>query len=323
MTPTRLQDAVQDRTRRHVVPLSGGKDSTALAVYMIEAHGDLPLEFVFTDTGAELPETYRYLKRFESIFGVELNRLTALDLPELKVRSKGGRRSPFDVVLNEVYSGFLPNPQARWCTRMLKIKPFEYFVGDDEAYSYIGIRADENREGFRGSSKRPSFDDANTARSKAVVISDKRAAVALRNIKPFEYFVGDDEAYSYIGIRADENREGFRGIRPVYPLKDIGFGLDDVRELLMDSGLGLPPYYEWRSRSGCYFCFFQQIGEWQGLKERHPDLFESAKTYEKFTANGRRFTWTQTRSLEEIEAIEERHQAPAGDPEDGCAICHL
>ena len=287
MTPTRLQDAVQDRTRRHVVPLSGGKDSTALAVYMIEAHGDLPLEFVFTDTGAELPETYRYLKRFEAIFGVKLNRLTALDLPELKVRSKGGRRSPFDVVLNEVYSGFLPNPQARWCTRMLKIKPFEYFVGDDEAYSYIGIRADENREGFRGSSKRPSFDDANTARSKAVVISDKS------------------------------------NIRPVYPLKDIGFGLDDVRELLMDSGLGLPPYYEWRSRSGCYFCFFQQIGEWQGLKERHPDLFESAKTYEKFTANGRRFTWTQTRSLEEIEAIEERHQAPAGDPEDGCAICHL
>ena len=287
MKPTVLRDAVQDRTRRHVVPLSGGKDSTALAVYMIEAHGDLPLEFVFTDTGAELPETYSYLKRFEAIFGIEIKRLTALDLPELKVRSKGGRRSPFDVLLNEVYSGFLPNPQARWCTRMLKIKPFEYFVGDDEAYSYIGIRADENREGFRGNPKGPSLDDANTGRSKAVVISDKS------------------------------------NIWPVYPLKDIGFGLDDVRELLMDSGLGLPPYYEWRSRSGCYFCFFQQIGEWQGLKERHPDLFEAAKTYEKPSANGRRFTWTQTRPLEELEAIEERHEAPAGEPEDGCAICHL
>jgi hypothetical protein len=99
--------------------------------------------------------------------------------------------------------------------------------------------------------------------------------------------------------------------------------LQDVRDLLLNSGLGLPPYYDWRSRSGCYFCFYQQIGEWQGLKERHPELFEAAKTYEKVKENGRRFTWTQSRSLEELEMIEERHEAPGGEPEDGCAICHL
>lgn len=291
MTPTPLSEAVRDGTRRHIVPLSGGKDSTALAVYMIQNHSDLPLEFIFTDTGAELPETYRYLNRFEAIFGVEINRLTALDLPELRVRSKGGRRSPFDVLLNEVYSGFLPNPQARWCTRMLKIKPFEHFVGGEEAYSYIGIRDDENREGFRGAPKRAAPEQAPeqapARRAKPVAISDKG------------------------------------NILPVYPLKDIGFGIDDVRDLLQASGLGLPPYYEWRSRSGCFFCFYQQIGEWQGLKERHPELFDAAKTYERVKANGRRFTWTQTRSLEELEAIEERHSAPVGEPEDGCAICHL
>jgi 3'-phosphoadenosine 5'-phosphosulfate sulfotransferase (PAPS reductase)/FAD synthetase len=291
MTPTSLTDAVQDRSRRHIVPLSGGKDSTALAVYMLERHGDLPLEFVFTDTGAELPETYSYLRRFEAIFGVRIHRLTALDLPELQVRSKGGRRSPFDVLLNEVYSGFLPNPQARWCTRMLKIKPFEHFVGGDEAYSYIGIRADENREGFRGSPVKASVDreeDLDEAgRAKPVVISNRS------------------------------------NIRAVYPLKDIGFGLDDVRDLLLGSGLGLPPYYDWRSRSGCYFCFYQQVGEWQGLKERHPDLFEAAKAYEAPKANGRVFTWSQTRSLDELEQIPERYPSPVGEPEDGCAICHL
>lgn len=285
MTPVSLEDAVQDTSRRHIIPLSGGKDSTALAVYMLENYPDLPLEFVFTDTGAELPETYSYLTRFEAIFGVTVNRLTALDLPELKVRSKGGRRSPFDVILSEVYSGFLPNPQARWCTRILKIKPFEYFVGDAQAYSYIGIRADENREGFRGSNKRAT--EADGSRAKPVTISDKH------------------------------------NIRPVYPLKDIGFGIDDVRDLLMGSGLGLPPYYSWRSRSGCYFCFYQQIGEWQGLKERHPELFEAAKTYEEPKSNGRKFTWTQTRSLEELEALKERYDSPVGEPEDGCAICHL
>ena len=286
MTVVQLHEASKDHSRRHIIPLSGGKDSTALAVYMLENHGDLPLEFVFTDTGAELPETYSYIKRFEAIFGVEVNRLTALDLPELKVRSKGGRRSPFDVLLNEVYSGFLPNPQARWCTRMLKIKPFEYFVNGEDAYSYIGIRADENREGFRSAPKKITA-DPDTPKAKPVVISEKN------------------------------------NILPVYPLKDAGFGLHDVRNLLLDSGLGLPPYYDWRSRSGCYFCFYQQIGEWQGLKERHPELFEAAKSYEKVKPNGRQFTWSQTRSLNELQAIQERHSSPVGEPEDGCAICHL
>ena len=282
-----LFDAVKDPSRRHIVPLSGGKDSTAVAVYMIENHGHLPLEFVFTDTGAELPETYSYLRRFEAIFDVEVNRLTALDLPELQVRSKGGRRSPFDVILNEVYSGFLPNPQARWCTRMLKIKPFEHFIGEDEAYSYIGIRSDENRKGFRPE-----------------VAADKNGNQLTRDSKP-------------VALSSRVN------IIPVYPLKDIGFGLDDVRNLLIGSGLGLPEYYQWRSRSGCYFCFFQQIGEWQGLKERHPDLFEFAKRYESVKENGRRFTWSQTRSLEELEKQKERYETPIGEPEDGCAICHL
>lgn len=288
MIPTRLDEAVQDQARRHIVPLSGGKDSTALAVYLIENHGDLPLEFVFTDTGAELPETYAYLNRFETIFGVSINRLTALDLPQLAVRSKNGRRSPFDVLLHEVYAGFLPNPQARWCTRMLKIRPFEYFVGDDEAYSYIGIRADENRDGFRGAARNHQGENqAQAGAAKPVVISDRT------------------------------------NIRPVYPLKDAGFGIDDVRDLLNRTGLGLPPYYSWRSRSGCYFCFYQQIGEWQALKEEHPHLFEKAKEYEKPKANGRRFTWDNGRSLEELERIRERYEAPVGEQTDGCAICHL
>ncbi len=287
MQPAALDNAIRDTERRHIVPLSGGKDSTALAVYMLENHGDLPLEFIFTDTGAELPETYQYIKRFETIFGVEVQKLTALDLPELKVRDKDGRRSPFDVLLDEVYSGFLPSPMARWCTRMLKIKPFELFVGDSECYSYIGIRGDENREGFGGAAK-----------------NHQGTYEAKRTSKP-------------VALSSKEN------IRPVYPFKDIGFGIDDVRDLLDGSGLGFPKYYEWRSRSGCYFCFYQQIGEWQALKKRHPDLFEKAKTYEEEGPNGRRFTWTERRTLEELEQLKKEYEIPVGEPEDGCAICHL
>ena len=50
---------------------------------------------------------------------------------------------------------------------------------------------------------------------------------------------------------------------------------------LKSSGVGLPAYYDWRSRSGCTFCFFQQKIEWVRLKRVHPEAYEEAKLYEK------------------------------------------
>ena len=264
-----MKKALEDKDARHIVSFSGGKDSTALGIYMLENYPELNLEFVFCDTGAELKETYEYIKRFEAIFGVKIKRLNALE--NLGIREKGGR-TPFDVYLKEYYGGFLPSPQARWCTRTLKIKPFELEIGEDRAYSYIGIRADEQRVGYQ-----------------------QRKPVVLSSVE---------------------------NIIPVYPFQEEGIGLEDVKTLLNDSGLGLPPYYKWRSRSGCYFCFYQQLGEWQGLKEHHPDLFEKAKAYEK-EENGRKYTWVNGRSLEDIEKLEKRYEVPDGEDLDGCAICHL
>jgi len=252
---------------RHIVSISGGKDSTALAVYMRQTYPQIPAEYVFCDTGSELPETYDYLEQLEALLGIQIVRLNALDL--LGVERRPGR-SPFDIWLTEVYGGFLPNPRSRWCTRVLKIKPFESYVGDDRAFSYIGIRADEDRDGYIA--KKPP------------VISE------------------------------------LPNILPVYPFRDDDIGLADVLALLEESGLGLPDYYRWRTRSGCYFCFYQQIGEWQRLKDEHPDLFEDAKEYER-EQNGKRFTWVQGRTLDEIAALAPK-PLPVDDP-DGCAICHL
>lgn len=254
-----------DGEYRHIVSVSGGKDSAALALYLWEKYPDLKMEYVFCDTGCELPETYEYLGRLEAILGQPIVHLNALDL--IGVAKKPGR-NPFDIWLNEVYGGFLPSPRARWCTRVLKIKPFEQYIGDDRAISYIGIRGDEDREGYKW--------------QKPPVISEQPNIV------------------------------------PCYPFKDDKLGLADIKAILEESGLGLPSYYEWRSRSGCYFCFYQQIGEWQGLKERHPDWFEMAKEYEK---DG--FTWVDGRTLDEIAAQPRREPIPAPDVADGCAICHL
>lgn len=39
---------------RHVLLVSGGKDSTALALYMREKHPEIQMEYVFCDTQKEL-----------------------------------------------------------------------------------------------------------------------------------------------------------------------------------------------------------------------------------------------------------------------------
>ncbi|NDY74940.1 hypothetical protein G3N28_23595, partial [Desulfobacter hydrogenophilus] len=84
-----------------------------------------------------------------------------------------------------------------------------------------------------------------------------------------------------------------------------GVDKEGVMDILQASGVGLPKYYDWRSRSGCTFCFFQQKIEWVRLKREHPDAFEEAKTYEKSALeHGSPFTWSQGEPLTELERPE-------------------
>lgn len=127
-------------TERHILGLSGGRDSAALAVYMRQHRPDLPLEYFFTDTGKELPEVYSFLDRLEGFLGRPIKRLN----PD----------RDFDFWLDE-YGNFLPSPRTRWCTRQLKLRPLEHWLRDDlEAgtvvHSYVAIRADEpSRSGYQ------------------------------------------------------------------------------------------------------------------------------------------------------------------------------
>jgi len=221
-----------ESSARHICLISGGKDSTALAIHLRDTRPELEVEYVFCDTQKELPETYEYLVRIEAYLGKEITKLC----------SEHGERG-FDHWF-QVFRGFLPSPSARWCTKQLKIRPFERFVGDDPVYLYVGIRADEDRDGY---------------------ISTKPT------------------------------------IRPLFPLKEDGLTKLDVFRILESSGIGLPDYMSWRSRSGCYFCFFQRKSEWVGLLQNHPDLFKKSMEYEKPEEF---FTWTQGESLEEISTPE-------------------
>ncbi len=72
---------------------------------------------------------------------------------------------------------------------------------------------------------------------------------------------------------------------------------------MTNSGLGLPGYMKWKSRSGCYFCFYQSKLEWVGLYENHPDLYKKAMSYEYKNCDKIKkghFGWRSDTTLEDL-----------------------
>ena len=125
---------------KHILGLSGGKDSAALAVHMNKKYPDLNIEYFFTDTGYELKETYDFLNKLK----------TRLDKPIHYINP----RNSFDYYLKK-YNNFLPSATARWCTIEMKLKSMEAWLKPaldkgQEIITYVGIRYDERgRIGYK------------------------------------------------------------------------------------------------------------------------------------------------------------------------------
>jgi len=132
----------------HVLGLSGGKDSAALAMYMRDNYPELDIQYYFTDTGKELPEVIDFVDRLAGYVGEIVD-------PYEEVFSSNREKKDFDYHLRQ-HKNYLPSPQARWCTIQMKLVPFEKWIqmkmekeGYTKVVSYVGIRADEPaREGF-------------------------------------------------------------------------------------------------------------------------------------------------------------------------------
>lgn len=221
----------------HVISISGGKDSAALAIYLKEKYPKREFEYLFFDTGEELQDTYDYIRDLENLIGIEVQKL----MPD----------KSFKELLME-HNDFLPSPMERWCTRKMKLETF------------------------------------------------------LQKMREYK----DYTIYNYVGIRSDENREGLipteKNITTVMPFKEDGITLTDVKRILNDAGLGLPKYYDvirdekydieyFRSRSGCYFCFFMRQIEWVWLYEQRPEEFQKAMEFEKAG-----YTWIKDMRLSEL-----------------------
>lgn len=318
---------------RHVLGISGGKDSAALAIYVKTKYPELDLEFYSSDTGKELEETYQLIRNLEVYLGVKINILKG---------AENSSEDPFDHFL-KMYGGYLPSSNARWCTKKLKLDPFENYVGTDPVVSYVGIRGDEEREGYISTKKNiqsifPFRKNIWSEDVVAKVLSNQNIDLIESYSKAIDFGKYQDKAIEIIRKKIDSsftqsqklnalldaNIKGFNHLvfqflktteyplasESTFPLLDNEDVLirDDIFRILRESGVGVPAYYDKidfeingktgqyaRSRSGCYFCFYQQKIEWIWLYEQHPELYKKAMEYEK---DG--YTWAQGESLEEL-----------------------
>lgn len=336
---------------KHLLGISGGKDSAALAIYLQSNYPELDVEYYTCDTGKELNETYELITRLESVLGKEIVRYHSFDETKVAIDN------PFDHFL-AAYGHFLPSSGQRWCTIKMKLEPFERNVDNAPTISYVGIRGDENREGYI--SKRENIQTIFPFR-KNIWSSDVIKAVFNNKLNGIfkEAWLHECEGLKQITAQKildtplsvtftldqkveallDFNTRAFNhavhstlkhteypvGKLDHFPLLDNEeiLGIDEIFNLLESSGVGIPAYYlpkEFkveidgeikkgtysRSRSGCYFCFFQQKIEWVWLLEQHPQLFNKALRYEK---DG--YTWSEE-PLSDLMKPERVHQIKAG-----------
>ncbi|PTS96653.1 phosphoadenosine phosphosulfate reductase, partial [Pedobacter sp. HMWF019] len=308
-------------------------DSAALVIYLKSLYPQMDIEFYTCDTGKELDETYQLIKNLESKLGVSIQRLDARE---------GFKDNPFDFYYNQ-YGGYLPSANARWCTKKLKIEPFEKFIGAIPTISYVGIRGDEDREGYISSKStiQSIFPFRENIWSEDVinrVLSNNDQHKLLKIYKEFLTqdlyqkaadiiktplslsYIQNQKLRSLIGLGIKEfNHVIFQFLKgsdlPIalvedFPLLDNEANLvrDDIFKILIESGVGVPAYYKEipyqvdgrsgmynRSRSGCFFCFFQRKIEWVWLYEQNPAKFFLAMEYE----NGG-YSWMKDERLEEL-----------------------
>ena len=126
----------EDRERiggkKVILGMSGGKDSTAMAIHMRE--NGIEFEPVFMDTGWEHEDTYKYVTEvLDPLFG--------------PIRTLRSKKWPGGMVEAVRYKGMFPSRMLRWCTQELKVYPLRDYireVGPENVVSLVGIRAAES-----------------------------------------------------------------------------------------------------------------------------------------------------------------------------------
>lgn len=188
---------------KHVVALSGGKDSTALALRLAEIE-PRDYTYVITPTGNEPPEMIAHWRLLANLLGKPLTVVTRGQSLQGAIRKEK----------------MLPRHNARWCTQDLKLAPYhDWLRKNAPAVSYVGLRADEE-------------------------------------------------------TRTGALRVGSDTVETVFPMRDWGWGIEDVLGYLAKRGIEIP------KRTDCMLCFWQKLGEWYELWRDNPEAYAEGERLE-------------------------------------------
>lgn len=142
----------------NVISVSGGKDSTAIALLAME-RGVENCRFVFCDTGNECSETYDYIEYLKTFFPIEtlkadfakkiaIRRKKLLETgQEARAKATVASGNPFyDLAM---LKGRFPSAMARFCTTELKVNVIKQFIADilstgEDVDNWSGVRAEES-----------------------------------------------------------------------------------------------------------------------------------------------------------------------------------
>lgn len=126
---------------KHIVSFSGGKDSTAMLLKMIENNMQID-EIIFCDTGKEFPQMYEHIKKVEQYINRKITILKAeksFDYYMFEHKKTKGK--------NKGQAGYgWASGRCRWCTTLLKNNVINKYLKKykDEGYKeYVGIAYDE------------------------------------------------------------------------------------------------------------------------------------------------------------------------------------
>jgi len=226
-----------------IASVSGGKDSTAMILALREA--EIPVRYVFSDTGWEADETYAYLDTLREQLGITID----------VVSNRGVKRQWAEDVLllvgmdpkwadSAMFRGFVwragfPARQQRWCTRELKIEPIREYHGKvcdklgKPTASIVGVRA-------------------------------------LESVKRSEL--------SELGMEAEGPRSfGWPVWRPL-----IEWTIDDVLQVHNAHGVPVNPLYRMGfSRVGCFPCIYARKEEIKLIAEHKPERIDEIEACEE------------------------------------------
>lgn len=141
----------------HVVSFSGGKDSTAMLLRMLEMGMQIDI-ILFCDTGIEFPETYAHIQKVEENTGIKVTTVRSEYSYEYLMLEKPINRKKESLRGKQGYSW--AGSLMRWCTNLLKTVPREHYLAElkkqYDIIEYIGIAADETERITRQCNSRPN-----------------------------------------------------------------------------------------------------------------------------------------------------------------------